>query len=82
MFGGETLHRSLVGEDEIRTMISVGHKEGTVEGNEAEMLHNVFDFGNRPVREVMVPRPEVVCIEQGSKLADFLALGQFAQDLE
>ena len=38
------------------------------------MLHKVFDFGDRPVSEVMVPRPEVVAIEQGSKIADFLTL--------
>jgi len=72
--GGAPLPRSLVSEEEIRTMISVGHKEGTVEEGQAEMLHNVFDFGDRPVREVMVPRPEVVCIEQGSTVADFLTL--------
>jgi putative hemolysin len=72
--GGEPVSRSLISEEEIRTMISVGHKEGTVEEAEAEMLHNVFDFGDRPVREVMVPRPEVVAIEQGSTVADFLAL--------
>jgi len=72
--GGAPVPRSLVSEEEIRTMISVGHKEGTVEKDEAEMLHKVFDFGDRPVRDVMVPRPEVVCIEQGSKLADFLSL--------
>jgi len=72
--GGTPVPRSLASEEEIRTMISVGHKEGTVETEEAEMLHNVFDFGNRPVREVMVPRPEVMCIEQGSKIADFLTL--------
>jgi putative hemolysin len=72
--GGTPVPRSLASEEEIRTMITVGHKEGTVEPEEAEMLHKVFDFGNRPVREVMVPRPEVMCIEQGSKLADFLAL--------
>ena len=72
--GGAPVPRSLVSEEEIRTMISVGHKEGTVEKDEAEMLHKVFDFGDRPVREVMVPRPEVVCIAQGSKLADFLSL--------
>lgn len=72
--GGTPMPRSLASEEEIRTMISVGHKEGTVETEEAEMLHKVFDFGNRPVREVMVPRPEVICIEQGSKLADFLTL--------
>ena len=72
--GGAPVPKSLVSEEEIRTMISVGHREGTVEEDEAEMLHKVFDFGNRPVREAMVPRPEVICIEQGSKLADFLSL--------
>ncbi|MFC1984579.1 HlyC/CorC family transporter [Chloroflexota bacterium] len=72
--GGVPVPRSLASEEEIRTMISVGHKEGTVETEEAEMLHKVFDFGNRPVREVMVPRPEVICIEQGSKIAAFLTL--------
>ncbi len=72
--GGAPVPRSLASEEEIRTMITVGHKEGTVEEAEAEMLHKVFDFGNRPVREVMVPRPEVICIEQGSKMADFLTL--------
>ena len=72
--GGASMSRSLISEGEIRTMISVGHKEGTVEKAQAEMLHKVFDFGDRPVHEVMVPRPEVVCIEQGSTVADFLAL--------
>ena len=66
--------KSLVSEGEIRTMISVGHKEGAVEEAEAKMLNKVFDFGDRPVREVMVPRPEVIAIEHGSTIADFLAL--------
>ncbi|MFC1977546.1 hemolysin family protein [Chloroflexota bacterium] len=74
LVGGASVPRSLVTDEEIRAMISVGHKEGAVEQNEAEMLHKVFDFGDRPVSEVMVPRPEVVSIEQGSKLADFFAL--------
>jgi len=71
---GEPVQRSLAGEEAIRTMISVGRNEGEVEEGEAEMLHKVFDFGDRPVREVMVPRPEVACIEKGSKIADFLAI--------
>ena len=74
LVGGTPVPRSLASPEEIRTMISVGHKEGTVEEAEAEMLHKVFDFGDRPVREVMVPRPEVVSIEQGSRLSDFFAL--------
>ena len=72
---GETpAPRSLVSDEEIRTMISVGQKEGTMEEGEAKMLHKVFDFGDRPVREVMVPRTEVVSIEQGSTVADFFNL--------
>jgi putative hemolysin len=74
MLGGTPVSHSLASEDEIRTMISMGHKEGTVEEEEAEMLHKVFEFGNRPVREVMVPRTEVVWVTRGTKLADFLNL--------
>jgi len=74
LVGGTPVSRSLVSAEEIRTMISVGHKEGTVEESEAEMLHKVFDFGDRPVREVMVPRTEVVWVEEGTKLADFLTI--------
>jgi len=63
-----------ISEEEFRTMISVGHREGTVEEEAAKMLTNVFKFGDRPVREVMVPRPEVIFVEKGSKLSDFLSL--------
>jgi putative hemolysin len=74
MVGGKPVPRSLVSDEEIRTMISVGHREGTVEKTEAEMLHRVFDFGDRPVRVAMVPRPEVVWVEKGTTIADFLTL--------
>ena len=74
LVGGTPVPRSLVSEEEIRTMIRVGHREGTVEEAEAEMLHNVFEFGDRPVGEVIVPRPEVVSVEKGTTLADFLAI--------
>jgi putative hemolysin len=74
MFGGAPVPKSLASEEEIRTMISMGHREGTVEEEEAEMLHNVFDFGNRPVMEVMVPRTEVIWVTKGTKLDDFLKL--------
>jgi len=74
LVGGEPSDRSMARDEEIRTMISVGHKEGEVEETKAEMLNKVFDFGDRPVREVMVPRLEVVAIELGSKITDFLAL--------
>ncbi len=74
MFGGTPMHRYLISQDEIRTMISVGHKDGTMEETEAKMLHKVFDFGSRPVYEVMIPRTEVVWIEKGTTLESFLSV--------
>ena len=74
LVGGTPVPRSIISDEEIRTMISVGHKEGTVEEAEAKLLHKVFDFGDRPVYEAMVPRLEVVAIQKGSKIADFLAI--------
>ena len=72
--GKAKVPHSLVSEEEIRSMISVMREEGTVEEAEAELLHKVFIFGDRTVREVMSPRPEVVWIEKGTKLADFLGI--------
>jgi CBS domain containing-hemolysin-like protein len=72
--GGKLVPRSIISDDEIRTMISVGHKEGTVEEAEAKMLHKVFDFGDRPVHEIMVPRLEVFALQEGSTVADFSKL--------
>lgn len=74
LVGGEPVNRSLATADDIKNMISVGHKEGTVEETEAKMLSKVFDFGDRPVREITIPRPEVVAIEQGSTVADLFSL--------
>lgn len=70
---GETNQdRPTMSEEEFHTAIEIGEKEGVVEEDAAEMLHNVFEFGNRPVREVMIPRPEVIGIEHGTTLAGFL----------
>ncbi len=69
---GEVEAKPTLSEAEFHTAIEVGQEEGVVEEKAAEMLHNVFEFGNRPVREVMVPRPEVIAIEKGSLLSGFL----------
>ena len=72
--GGTPVSRSIISDEEIRTMISVGREEGTVEEAEAKMLHRVFDFGDRPVHEIMVPRLEVFALQEGAIIADFLKL--------
>ncbi len=74
IFGVKTIPRTTTSPEEIRTLIRMGRREGAVEAEEAEMLHNVFEFGDRPVREIMVPRPDVVGLREGAKIADYLSL--------
>ncbi|MDH5781308.1 MAG: hemolysin family protein, partial [Dehalococcoidia bacterium] len=66
--------RKLVSEGEIRSVISAGEDEGVVEEDEAKMLHKVFEFTDCPVSKIMIPRTEIVWVEQGTKLSDFLAI--------
>ena len=66
--------KRLVSEGEIRSAISVGESEGVVEQDEAEMLHKVFEFTDRPVSKIMIPRTEISWVAQGTKLTDFLDL--------
>ncbi len=66
--------RALFTEEEIKTAISIGMEEGAVEEEEAEMLENVFRFGDRQVREVMTPRTEIVQLEVGATLRQFLSV--------
>ena len=61
-----------IGEEEIRTMIAAGAQTGAVDAGEAALLEKVFRFGDRQMREIMTPRPEIVWIENGDNLERFL----------
>jgi len=63
-----------VSEGDIRSMAEVGSEEGSIEPEEREMIHSIFEFGDTIVREVMVPRPDVVAIEDDKTLRDVQAI--------
>ena len=73
-FGSHSVGGSLVSQEEIRAMINVGHRDGIVATQEAEMLHKVFEFGDRPAREIMVPRTEIIWVEKGTPMTEFFKL--------
>ena len=68
----DSASRESITEGELLTLIDIGEAEGTFEAAEAEMLENVFRFGDRQVREVMTPRNEIVSIKRGASLQQFL----------
>jgi len=63
-----------VSEEEIRQMAEVGHEEGAIEEDEKEMIHSIFEFGDTIVREVMVPRPDMIGVDVTASLDDVLQL--------
>jgi putative hemolysin len=72
MAGEGEERRPTISEEEFQTAITVGEAEGVWEEDEAEMLHNAFEFADRPVSEVMQPRTEVTWIRQGTTISGFL----------
>jgi CBS domain containing-hemolysin-like protein len=59
---------------ELRELVDLAEQRGVVEHDEREMLHSVFAFGDRIVRELMVPRTEMVWIERTKTARQGLAL--------
>ena len=55
---GELAHT----EEDIRHIVAGAEDAGVIATDEEEMLYKVFDFADKEVHEVMVPRPEVVAI--------------------
>jgi CBS domain containing-hemolysin-like protein len=51
-----------VTEEEIRTMADVAADEAVIEREEQRLIHSVFEFGDTVVREVMMPRPDMVTV--------------------
>ncbi len=61
-------------EAELRELVDMAEARGVVESDERQMIQSVFDLGDTTVREVMVPRGDVVWIERHKTVSQALAL--------
>ncbi|MFF5098592.1 MULTISPECIES: hemolysin family protein [Actinosynnema] len=61
-------------EVELRELVDMAQERGVVDEGEREMIHSVFELGDTIAREVMVPRTEIVWIEQAKSVRQALAL--------
>lgn len=55
---GEAAHT----EEEIRILMEESHKQGYIDQTELTFVDNIFDFAERNVREVMIPRTDMICM--------------------
>lgn len=63
-----------VTEEELKTMVEVGGEEGALDKEEQKMIRSIFEFGETAVREVMIPRIDMVCVETGTGRDELLRL--------
>jgi len=75
LFGsGERARLPSVTESEIRSIVDAAAEEGVVEPSERDMIEGIFDFGDLRVREVMVPRVDIVALEKDTPLNEVVQL--------
>ena len=57
-------------EEEIRVLMEESHRQGFIDKTELEFVDNVFDFADLSVREIMIPRTDMVCLDLEDSLEE------------
>jgi putative hemolysin len=75
LMGGQIKHRGpFVTEEELRLLVTVGEEEGVLEEAETDMIHSIFEFADTTVREVMIPRIDMVTLESDATVDEAVDL--------
>jgi CBS domain containing-hemolysin-like protein len=73
-FGGNVQAGTLVTEDDIRSLVETGQAQGLIEEREQRMITSVLAIAEKPVREVMVPRTDIVAIDVNTPSDEILRI--------
>ena len=79
LFGVSDHEEETVTEEEIRMMVDVGEEKGTIEEEEKNMINNVFEFNDKLVSEIMVPRTEIFALDMDMTIGE--VIGELSEDL-
>lgn len=79
LFGVSESEEETVTEEEIRMMIDVGKEKGTIDEEEKNMLNNVFEFNDKVVSEIMIPRTEIFALDMNMSIAEVIE--ELSEDL-
>ncbi len=69
IFGVSSNEEETVTEEEIRMMVDVGKEKGTIDQSEGEMINNVFEFNDKTVSEIMVPRTKIFALDMNLSIS-------------
>lgn len=74
VFGvNDNTDESDVTEEEIINMVNEGHEQGLIQASEAEMISNIFEFGDKEAQDIMTHRSSIVAIDGSSKLKNVIS---------
>ena len=63
-----------VSEEELLAMAGVAANESVIDSEEQELIESIIEFGDTVVREVMVPRPDMITVQADYRLADVMEI--------
>lgn len=61
-------------EEELKSVFNLGADEGVIHREETRLLHKVVEFGDKTVRDIMVPRTKMIALPETASFADLTAL--------
>jgi CBS domain containing-hemolysin-like protein len=67
-------HQLVHSVEELKMLVTESAEVGAVARQESELLHAIFDFGDLLVRQVMIPRTEIIAVEADLPLAEIIPL--------
>jgi CBS domain containing-hemolysin-like protein len=65
-------------EDELRLILNASMAGGEIKASEVHLVNQVLDFGHQQAKDIMVPRPDVVFLDQSKPLSDNIAIADAA----
>ncbi len=71
-FGATPESAALITAEELKALVETGEQQGILEEEERQMIHSIFEFGEKVAHEVMVPRTDIEGLEAGSSLREAL----------
>jgi len=66
--------KKLMTEDELRTIVTVGHEDGIIESEERRIINNLFDFGDSQAKDIMIPRIDMTLASVDSTYDEILEI--------
>lgn len=74
LFGVTGEEEENVSEEEIKMMVDVGEEKGTIETGEKEMINNIFEFNDRIVSEIMIPRTQIYALNMELTISEAIEM--------